>query len=176
MSQRQSGVSGAPASSVFNMLCAAARKAGCSLRTAALHVGPRRAGLKESLTECEIDILLSLAPGHRIAVKDHETGALWRGWVDITFAERGFVWVITYVGERKLLDIGVHTVWRPDQRGPCGNRRREAARLDHDRALTADISASDWSSKASRKPVPTATRASGFSLGGNPSREPLEPG
>lgn len=29
------------------------------------------------------------------------------------FPEHGFGWVITDVGERKLLDIGVHMVWRP---------------------------------------------------------------
>ena len=69
--------------------------------------------MKESLTECEADVFLSLALGHCIAVRDPETGALWTGRVDMTFPENGFVWVITDVGERKLLDIGVHTIWRP---------------------------------------------------------------
>lgn len=126
MSQRQRGLSGAPASSVFNMVCPAARRAGCSLRTAALDTGLGRNGLKESLTECETEIFLSLARGHRIAVRDHETGALWCGLVDMTFPDHGFVWVITDVGERKLLDIGVHTVWRPDESGACGSVRRKA--------------------------------------------------
>jgi hypothetical protein len=35
----------------------------------------------------------------------------------MTFPEHGFVWVITDFGERKLLDIGVHTLWRPDESG-----------------------------------------------------------
>lgn len=83
MSEGQRRVSGAPTSSVFNMVCPAARQAGCSLRMAALDAGPRRNGLKESLTECETEIFLSLACGHRIVVRDHETGALWRGWVDV---------------------------------------------------------------------------------------------
>lgn len=119
MSGRHGGVSGAPASSAFGMVCPAARRAGCSLRTATLDAASGRNGLKESLTECEIEIFLSLARGHRIAARDHETGALWRGWVDMPFPDHGFVWVITDVGERKLLDIGVHTVWRPEESGAC---------------------------------------------------------
>ena len=79
MSGRQSGLSSAPAGRFVNMACPAARQAGCSLRTAALDAAPGRNGLKELLTECETDIFLSLARGHRIAVRDHETGALWRG-------------------------------------------------------------------------------------------------
>ncbi|MGO4807772.1 hypothetical protein AB4089_21925 [Arthrobacter sp. 2MCAF15] len=119
MSQRQRGVSGAPDDSVFNMICPAARQTSCSLRTAALDAAPRRNGSKASLTECETEIFLSLARGHRIVVRDHETGALWGGRVDMTFPDHGFVWVITDVGERKLLDIAVHTVWRPDESGAC---------------------------------------------------------
>ena len=126
MSEGQGGVSGAPGGSVFSMVCPGARRAGCSLRRAALDAAPGRNGLKESLTECEIEIFLSLARGHRIAVRDHETGALWRGRVDMTFPDHGFVWITTDVGERKLLDISVHTVWRPDQSGACGSVRPEA--------------------------------------------------
>ncbi|SLK15368.1 MULTISPECIES: hypothetical protein [unclassified Arthrobacter] len=110
MNGRQSGLSGAPAGSLFNLICPAARGDGCSLRRATLDAGSRY-GLKESLTECETDVFLSLALGHRIAVRDPETGALWTGRVDMTFPENGFVWVTTDVGERKLLDIGVHTIW-----------------------------------------------------------------
>lgn len=99
--------------------------------------------MKESLTACEIEIFLSLAPGHCIAVRDHETGALWLGWVDMTFPENGFVWVITDVGERKLLDAGVHTVCRPEESGACGSVRREAGHREDDRALTNDISLRD---------------------------------
>ena len=129
MNGQQSDLSGAPAGSVFSMVCPAARQAGCSLRTAALGAAPGRNGLKESLTECEIEVFLSLARGHRIAVRDHETGALWYGRVDMTFPDHGFVWVITDVGERKLLDVGVHTIWRPEESGACGRVRREAGRL-----------------------------------------------
>ena len=98
--------------------------AGCSLRAAAVDVLPRRNGLKESLTRCEIEVFLSLARGDRIAVRDHETGALWRGCVDLTFPDHGFVWVITDYGERKLLDICVHTIWRPDESGACASLHR----------------------------------------------------
>lgn len=143
MSGHQGVVSGAPAGSVFNMVCPPARRDGCSLRTAALDAGWRRSGLKESLTECETEIFLSLARGHAVAVRDHETGALWRGWVDMTFPDHGFVWVITDAGERKLLDIGVHTVWRPEESGACGNVRQETGRREDDRALAAGNSPSD---------------------------------
>jgi hypothetical protein len=129
MNGRQSDLSGARAGSVFNMVCPAARQAGCSLRTAALDAAPGRNGLKESLTACEIEIFLSLARGDRIAARDHETGALCCGRVDMTFPEHGFVWVITDVGERKLLDIGVHTIWRPEESGACGRVRRESGHL-----------------------------------------------
>lgn len=82
--------------------------------------------MEESLTECEIEVFLSLSPGDPVAVRDHETGALWRGRVDMTFPDHGFVWVITDVGERKLLDIGVHTVGRPEESGAYSSARREA--------------------------------------------------
>lgn len=88
--------------------------------------------MKESLTKCEIEIFLSLARGHRFAASDHEIGALRRGWVNMTFPELGFVWVITEVGEWKLLDIGVHTVWRQDESGACGSVHREAGRPGDD--------------------------------------------
>lgn len=125
----QSGLADAPAGSAFNLVCPAAREAGCSLRRAALNAATGKNGLKESLTECEINIFLSLARGHRVAVKDHETGALWRGWVDMPFSDHGFVWVITDAGERRLLDIGVHTLWRPEEAGPCDSVRRGAGHL-----------------------------------------------
>ena len=52
-------------------------------------------------------MFLSVDRGHRTAVKDHETGESWHGSVDLTFPEQGFVWVISDLGERKLLDITV---------------------------------------------------------------------
>lgn len=74
VSEGHRGFSAAPPGIGFNMVCPAAREAGCSLRAAAVEAAPRRNGLKESLTECEINTFLSLARGHRIAVRDHETG------------------------------------------------------------------------------------------------------
>ena len=126
ISERQCDVSDAPTSSVFNLVCPAARQSGCSLRTAALDIASRRNGSKDSLTVCEIEIFLSLAPGHRIAVRDHVTGVCWRGSVELTFPEHGFLWAITDFGERKLLDISVHTVWQPDESEVCGRVLREA--------------------------------------------------
>jgi hypothetical protein len=151
MSEHQRALSGAPTSSVSNMVCLGARRPGCSLRAAALDTGSGRNGVKDSLTACEIEIFLSLVRGDRVAVRDHETGALWHGWVDVPFPDHGFVWVITDVGERQLLDIGVHTVWRPEE--PCGSLLREACSRDDDRDF----------------------RAAPLS-GQNPSHEPLEPG
>lgn len=124
MKGRESEASGASAFSVSNMVCPAALRAGCPLGTAAVDLASGRDGLKVSLTECEIGIFLSLAPGHRVAVRNHDAGALWRGWVDVTFPDQGFVWVITDVGERKLFDIRVHTVWRAEQSGACGRFRQ----------------------------------------------------
>lgn len=43
--------------------------------------------------------------------------------------EHGLVWVITDCFERKLLDIGVHTIWRPDDSGACGSVRGETGHL-----------------------------------------------
>ena len=64
-------------------------------------------GSRDSLTRCEVEMFLSVDRGHRTAVKDHETGESWHGSVDLTFPEQGFVWVISDLGERKLLDITV---------------------------------------------------------------------
>ncbi len=126
MSGPQRGVSDAPPSSVFNMDCSAVGRSVCTLRTAALNAASRRKESKDSLSECEINLFLSLDRGHRIAVKDHETGAFWLGSVDMTFPEHGFVWAITDFGERKLLDISMHTVWRPAEFRACGSIRQEA--------------------------------------------------
>ena len=82
--------------------------------------------MKDSLTGCEVETFLSLEPGHRIVALDHETGEVRRGWVDAPFPQHGFVWVFTELGERKLLDIALHTVWRPDTPQVCGSRRYES--------------------------------------------------
>lgn len=105
--------------SVLQSVCPTAGRATCSLRTSAIDVVSRRNGSKNSLTGCEVESFLSLSHGHRVTVRDHETGELWRGSVDLTFPEHGFVWVFTNLGERKLLDIAVHTVWRSDTSRAC---------------------------------------------------------
>ncbi|WP_284977229.1 hypothetical protein [Arthrobacter sp. efr-133-TYG-104] len=46
--------------------------------------------------------------------------------MDLPFPDHGFVWVINDCGERNLLDISVHTIWRPDKSGACASVRREA--------------------------------------------------
>jgi hypothetical protein len=127
MSEPQRGVCDAPTSSMFNMDCSAVGHSVCTLRRAALDAASRRKESKDALSECEINLFLSLDRGHRIAVKDHQTGAFWLGSVDMTFPEHGFVWVITDFGERKLLDISVHTVWRPAEFMACRSIRQEAA-------------------------------------------------
>ena len=78
MSEGQSGVFGELVGSAHDIACSAARQVGCSLRTAAAGAASEINGLKESRTNSETEIFLSLARGHRIAVRDHETGALWR--------------------------------------------------------------------------------------------------
>lgn len=113
-------VSGEAPGSVWQEACPPAQqRVTCSLRTAAADMKARRPGSKTSLSRCEVEAFLSLARGHSVAVRDHETGELWRGSVDVTFPEQGFVWVLMDFGERKLLDIGVHTVWRSDTPQVC---------------------------------------------------------
>jgi hypothetical protein len=135
MNGRQSDLADAPAGRVFNLFCPTDRRAGCSLRTAVLDAAPGKNGFTDSQTECEIEIFLSLAPGQRIAVRDHETGAIWRGRVDMTFHDHGFGWVITDVGERGSvafrnggvaaasrsgcsLKVLRDTLWHPAEDGP----------------------------------------------------------
>lgn len=128
MSHGRSGGSSESTGGVSQSACAPSDLAACSLRRAAVDVAWRRNGSKNSLTRCEIEDFLSLARGQRVAVKDHETGELWRGSVDTTFPDRGYVWVFTDLGERKLLDISVHTVWRPNKPRACGNVGSEAGK------------------------------------------------
>lgn len=123
MNQDSGGISGESTASVVLGACPTAGQATCSLRKAAANLSAGRNGSKDSLTRCEVEAFLLLAPGHRIVALDHETGEVRRGWVDAPFPEHGFVWVVTDLGERKLLDIALHTVWRPDTRQVCGSRR-----------------------------------------------------
>lgn len=117
--QVSNGASGRAPGSVWQGAGPSAQRVTCSLRTTAADMKPRRHGSKNWLTRCEVESFLSLASGLSVAVRDHETGELWRGSVDVTFPEHGFVWVLTDFGERKLLDIGVHTVWRADTPRLC---------------------------------------------------------
>lgn len=100
--------------------CSTAGQTLCSLRKTAANVAAGRIGPKDSLTRCEVEAFLLLAPGHRVAALDHETGEIRRGSVDAVFPEHGLVWVVTDLGERKLLDIALHTVWPTDARQVCG--------------------------------------------------------
>ncbi|MFK4298785.1 hypothetical protein ABH924_003958 [Arthrobacter sp. GAS37] len=116
MIEDSAGVSGESTVNVVLGACPTAGQATCWLPKPVANLASGRNGSKDSLTRCEVEAYLSLAPGHRITVLDHETGEVWRGWVDVPFPQHGFVWVFTDLGERKLLDIGLHTVWRSDAR------------------------------------------------------------
>ena len=122
MNQDNSGIAGE--ATVSLMLCASPTdgQATCSLWKAAANLEAGRNGPKDCPTRCEVQAFLSLAPGHRIIFMDHETGVVQRGVVDAPFPERAFVWVVTDLGERKLLDIALHTVWRPNVRQVCGSQ------------------------------------------------------
>ncbi len=124
MNQDNGGIFGETAVSFLLGACPTADQATCSLRKAAANLAAGRNGPKDSLTTCEVESFLLLAPGHRVVVIDHETGEVRRASVDAIFPEQGFVWVVTDLGERKLLDIALlHTVWRPDTRQVCGSER-----------------------------------------------------
>lgn len=123
--QHQGKVSGAPTNITPKMVCRAAAQTDCWLRTSTADGASRRKGTRDSLTRCEIEIFLTLASGDRVAVKDHETGAFCQGAVDMTFPEHGIVWIITDLGERKLLDISVQSVWPTDGSRACGAIPRE---------------------------------------------------
>lgn len=126
MNHGNGGMTPAPGGAVEPTVCPTSGRDPCSLREAAAGAASGSGGAKESPTTCEIEVLLSLAPGHLIAVSD-DAGQFWRGSVDATFPEHGFVWVFTDLGERKLLDIAVHTIWRLDSLWTCGDERGDAS-------------------------------------------------
>lgn len=117
------GTSGATTDSFMPGACPTAGQMPCSLRKASAYLAAGRIGPKDALTRCEADAFLLLAPGHRVVVLDHETGDVWRGAVDAPFPQHGFVWVFTDLGERKVFDIALHTIWRSDTRQSCGSQR-----------------------------------------------------
>lgn len=116
MNHDRGGISGGTTDSLMPGACQAAGQDPCSLRQAAAKLAAGRSGPKESLTRCEVEAFLLLAPGHSVVVLDHETGDVWHGSVDGPFPQHGFVWVSTDLGERKLVDIAHHSAWRPDTR------------------------------------------------------------
>jgi hypothetical protein len=123
MNHDNGGIAGETAGSLMLGACPTGGQATCSLRKAAANLAAGLNGPKDSLTRCEVEAFLLLAPGHRIMVLDHQTGEVRRGLVDATFPERGFVWAVTDLGERKLLDIALHSVWQPDTRQVCSTER-----------------------------------------------------
>lgn len=65
--------------------------------------------MKDSISRREAEAFLSLAPGDRVMGEDEE-GMCWRGTVDVSDHEHGTMWIVTEIGERKLLDICVHRI------------------------------------------------------------------
>lgn len=128
MNHGNGGITKAPAGAVEPSVCPATGRDSCSLREVAAGSASARSGGKNFTSRCEIEVLLSLAPGHRIAVGD-DIGHFWRATVDVTFPEYAFVWVFTDLGERKLIDIAIHTVWRLDTPLNCGDVRGDAGQL-----------------------------------------------
>lgn len=90
-----------------------------------LPTSQRGNGPKNSLTRCEAEAFLSLTSGHQVIVLDNETGEVWRGSVDMPLPEQGFLWVVTDLSERKLHDIALHSVWRPNTRQFCSREHQE---------------------------------------------------
>lgn len=74
---------------------------------------------KPRSTGCELEVFESLRVGDSIAVSNHDTGDFWRGSVDLTSPGQGIMWIITSLGERKLVDMSIHTCWRPDEAWKC---------------------------------------------------------
>lgn len=135
MNQGDGSIVGETAVSLMQGACPADGRVGCSLRKAAASFAAGRSGSKDSLTRCEVDAFLLLAPGHPIILLVHETGEVRRGWVDVPFPEHGIVWVVTDLGERKLLDIALHTVWRSDVPQSCGSPEQRLATSSQVRVL-----------------------------------------
>lgn len=103
------------------LACPTAKRAACSLWIAVASVASGRTEEKGPRTTCEVESFVSLAPGHHVAFTDHETGEFRHGFVHLTFPDHPFVWVYTDVGERKMLDSEIHTIWRPDTPPACGD-------------------------------------------------------
>lgn len=123
MNQDNGGIASETTVGLMPGACAADGQAACSLRKTAANLAAARNGPKDSLSSCEVEAFLLLAPRDRVFVLNHETGETWCGTVDTPFPERGFVWVVADFGQRKPLDIALHTVWRRDRRQFCGSNR-----------------------------------------------------
>jgi hypothetical protein len=110
---------GDASSSIMEGSCPPAQRVKCSLRTATLDTAPRRNASQNSLTRCEVESFLSLPRVHSPVGRDHETGERRHGSIDVLFPKWGFAWVLTDLGQRKLLDASVHTVLRSDTPRAC---------------------------------------------------------
>jgi hypothetical protein len=108
MSGRQGGVSGAPAGSVFNMVCPAARQAGCSLRmegtvrtvrrqlatmqfgqSAPSHCRPRKA-ISDMNDERVMD--WAVLPGEEVQIRKHGQNVS-QGRVDAVTGDASVLWI-----------------------------------------------------------------------------------
>ena len=125
MNRSRGGIFDEPTVGEAPRACTSDGRAACSFCITVIGLAAGR-GAKTSLTTCEIEVFLSLAPGHCVVVLDHEIGGVWRGAVDVPFPEQGFVWAFRDPGMRKLVDISVHTVWRSAMPEACGHGSSEA--------------------------------------------------
>ena len=75
-------------------------------------VGPgSQDGFSEILAKHDSELFLALEQGDPIEAWD-KTGVRWQGAIDLIDQARGFLWIHTQIGERKLLDIQEHTIRR----------------------------------------------------------------
>ncbi len=67
--------------------------------------------MNETQTRTHSATWLSLVPGTRVDACD-ASGRRWSGTIEVTHHELGLVWICDHLGERKILDIHVHTLLR----------------------------------------------------------------
>lgn len=60
----------------------------------------------------ELELLLLLSAGDTIEVRNRLTDWTLHGTVDLTAPGLGKLWMFAELGERKLIDIDVHTISR----------------------------------------------------------------
>lgn len=59
-----------------------------------------------------LEFLTMLSPGDLIEAADPLTGHAWYGPVDMIIPEQGKLWMYAALGERKLIDVEIHTISR----------------------------------------------------------------